>query len=298
MTLPRLWAVSDLHVRHRENRAIVEGLRPRSADDWLIVAGDVGRAGRRRGVGAGPAARAVRRACCGCPATTSCGRAPRTASPLRGEARYRHLVETCPRPGRGHPGGPVPGVGRAGRSGRRRAALPALRLHVPPRRGAARPRRGWPRRTRRAWSAPTSSCCTPTRTRRGPPGARRGWPRPGAARRARSRPAHRAGQPLAAHPAAHARAAAPGVLDLVRHDGDRRLARALPRGGRRLRAPAHPAGDRRGRGAVRRGVAGLPAGVAGPRARFGTPSARCSRARSSQRPAADRLAVPRPAART
>jgi 3',5'-cyclic AMP phosphodiesterase CpdA len=38
---PRLLAVSDLHVRYPENRAIVEGLRPGSDRDWLIVAGDV-----------------------------------------------------------------------------------------------------------------------------------------------------------------------------------------------------------------------------------------------------------------
>jgi hypothetical protein len=38
----RLLAVSDLHVGMRENRPIVEALRPQSADDWLIVAGDVG----------------------------------------------------------------------------------------------------------------------------------------------------------------------------------------------------------------------------------------------------------------
>lgn len=36
-----LLAVSDLHVAYEENREIVEGLRPRSADDWLLVAGDV-----------------------------------------------------------------------------------------------------------------------------------------------------------------------------------------------------------------------------------------------------------------
>lgn len=41
MTNPRLLAVSDLHVRYSENRAIVEGLRPTTDDDWLIVAGDV-----------------------------------------------------------------------------------------------------------------------------------------------------------------------------------------------------------------------------------------------------------------
>ncbi len=37
-----LRAVSDLHIGYAENRDIVEGLKPVSADDWLIVAGDVG----------------------------------------------------------------------------------------------------------------------------------------------------------------------------------------------------------------------------------------------------------------
>ncbi|GID91758.1 metallophosphoesterase family protein [Amorphoplanes digitatis] len=36
-----LYAVSDLHVSYAENRRIVDGLRPGSPDDWLIVAGDV-----------------------------------------------------------------------------------------------------------------------------------------------------------------------------------------------------------------------------------------------------------------
>src|SRR3984957_11917208 len=39
---PRLLALSDLHVGYKENRAIVEGLGPGAAVDWLIVAGDVG----------------------------------------------------------------------------------------------------------------------------------------------------------------------------------------------------------------------------------------------------------------
>jgi 3',5'-cyclic AMP phosphodiesterase CpdA len=38
---PLLFAVSDLHVDHAENLAVVEGLRPRSERDWLIVCGDV-----------------------------------------------------------------------------------------------------------------------------------------------------------------------------------------------------------------------------------------------------------------
>ncbi|MET9297661.1 metallophosphoesterase [Streptomyces sp. NPDC003077] len=37
-----LLAISDLHVRYAENREIVEGLRPMSDDDWLLIAGDVG----------------------------------------------------------------------------------------------------------------------------------------------------------------------------------------------------------------------------------------------------------------
>jgi len=37
-----LYATSDLHVRYPDNRAIVEGMRPTGADDWLLVVGDVG----------------------------------------------------------------------------------------------------------------------------------------------------------------------------------------------------------------------------------------------------------------
>jgi 3',5'-cyclic AMP phosphodiesterase CpdA len=37
-----LYAISDLHVAYAENRALLDGLRPRSPRDWLIVAGDVG----------------------------------------------------------------------------------------------------------------------------------------------------------------------------------------------------------------------------------------------------------------
>jgi hypothetical protein len=39
---PTLYAVSDIHVGYRENRDIVDRLRPTGDDDWLIVAGDVG----------------------------------------------------------------------------------------------------------------------------------------------------------------------------------------------------------------------------------------------------------------
>ncbi|NBE97610.1 metallophosphoesterase [Nonomuraea sp. KC401] len=36
-----LLAISDLHVGYADNREIVEALRPRSAADWLLIAGDV-----------------------------------------------------------------------------------------------------------------------------------------------------------------------------------------------------------------------------------------------------------------
>ena len=39
---PTLWAISDLHTGHTGNKPITESLYPASADDWLIVAGDVG----------------------------------------------------------------------------------------------------------------------------------------------------------------------------------------------------------------------------------------------------------------
>src|SRR5207245_1724393 len=39
--MSKLWAISDLHLGHRANRAALESLRARP-DDWLIVAGDVG----------------------------------------------------------------------------------------------------------------------------------------------------------------------------------------------------------------------------------------------------------------
>ncbi len=41
MSTPRLLAVSDLHVRYPDNRAITADLRPTGDGDWLIVAGDV-----------------------------------------------------------------------------------------------------------------------------------------------------------------------------------------------------------------------------------------------------------------
>ncbi len=40
--MPRLLAISDLHVGYPENRALISELRPANAGDWLLLAGDVG----------------------------------------------------------------------------------------------------------------------------------------------------------------------------------------------------------------------------------------------------------------
>ncbi len=37
----KLWAISDLHVGHPENRQVIESIRPHPGD-WLILAGDLG----------------------------------------------------------------------------------------------------------------------------------------------------------------------------------------------------------------------------------------------------------------
>jgi hypothetical protein len=42
MTASTVWAISDLHAAYDENRQIIRDLRPPSASDWLLVAGDVG----------------------------------------------------------------------------------------------------------------------------------------------------------------------------------------------------------------------------------------------------------------
>ncbi|MFC4003417.1 metallophosphoesterase family protein [Prauserella oleivorans] len=40
--MPNLYATSDLHVTHQGNAPLVDEIRPESAEDWLLVVGDVG----------------------------------------------------------------------------------------------------------------------------------------------------------------------------------------------------------------------------------------------------------------
>ncbi|WP_373293236.1 metallophosphoesterase family protein [Micromonospora sonchi] len=110
-----LYAISDLHVRYAENREFVTGLRPSSDRDWLIVAGDVAEteelvawtlellAGRFHTV-------------LWVPGNHELWSRP-DRDPLRGEARYRRLVDLArglgvvtpedPYPVWHGPGGPV-----------------------------------------------------------------------------------------------------------------------------------------------------------------------------------------------
>jgi 3',5'-cyclic AMP phosphodiesterase CpdA len=91
---PRLLAVSDLHVRYPENRAVVDQLRPGSDDDWLLVAGDV--AERVDDVTATLALLRDRFATVvWVPGNHELWTRSRDRVTLRGEARYRHLVHAC-----------------------------------------------------------------------------------------------------------------------------------------------------------------------------------------------------------
>ncbi|WP_207915536.1 metallophosphoesterase [Micromonospora sp. 15K316] len=90
----RLLAVSDLHVRYAENRAIVDGLRPGSDDDWLIVAGDV--AEYLADVRATLTLLRDRFATViWAPGNHELWTLRDDPVQLRGEARYRELVATC-----------------------------------------------------------------------------------------------------------------------------------------------------------------------------------------------------------
>ncbi|NUR69265.1 MAG: metallophosphoesterase [Hamadaea sp.] len=89
-----LFAVSDLHVAHPENRRIVEGIRPESDEDWLIVAGDVGEIFED----VEWALRQLRtrfRQVIWAPGNHELWTHPQDPVTLRGDLRYRALVQMC-----------------------------------------------------------------------------------------------------------------------------------------------------------------------------------------------------------
>ena len=89
-----LWAISDLHVGHSENRAIVDRLLPDSPDDWLIVAGDV--AEHMAVIEATLASLRERYATViWAPGNHELWTHPGDPVQLRGVARYERLVQVC-----------------------------------------------------------------------------------------------------------------------------------------------------------------------------------------------------------
>jgi 3',5'-cyclic AMP phosphodiesterase CpdA len=103
----KLLAVSDLHVAYRENREVVDGLRPQSAADWLLVAGDVADMAADIEWALRVLSQRFSRVVWapGNHELWTCGRDPLQ---LRGEARYLYLVRLCRRLGIVTPEDPYP----------------------------------------------------------------------------------------------------------------------------------------------------------------------------------------------
>lgn len=94
MTAPTLLAVSDLHVANPANRRIVEALRPRHPGDWLIVAGDVAERAADVHWGLETLARRFDRVIWA-PGNHELWTHPQDEITLRGDDRYRYLVDAC-----------------------------------------------------------------------------------------------------------------------------------------------------------------------------------------------------------
>jgi 3',5'-cyclic AMP phosphodiesterase CpdA len=102
-----LFAISDLHVGHQGNREVLEGIRPETDADWLLVAGDVGEFADdiewALGVLAERFATVV-----WVPGNHELWTPPRDPVTLRGVERYQHLVDFCRRIGVVTPEDPYP----------------------------------------------------------------------------------------------------------------------------------------------------------------------------------------------
>ncbi|REE95825.1 3',5'-cyclic AMP phosphodiesterase CpdA [Thermomonospora umbrina] len=103
----RLYAISDLHVGYAENRAFVESLRPDSPSDWLIVAGDVSERVSDIEWTLGLLADRYETVVW-VPGNHELWTTPKDPVTLRGEERYRHLVDVCRRLGVLTPEDPYP----------------------------------------------------------------------------------------------------------------------------------------------------------------------------------------------
>lgn len=102
-----LFAISDLHVNHAENRRFVAGLRPRAEGDWLIVAGDVADSLAEVEWALGLLAGRFERVLWA-PGNHELLSQRDDPTEPRGEPRYLRLVETCRRLGVLTPEDPYP----------------------------------------------------------------------------------------------------------------------------------------------------------------------------------------------
>ena len=102
-----LTAIADLHVDVVENRRFVESLRPAHDDDWLIVCGDVGETMASVEWALATLARAFAQVVW-VPGNHELWTYPSDPVQLRGEARYRHLVDRCRALGIATPEDPYP----------------------------------------------------------------------------------------------------------------------------------------------------------------------------------------------
>ncbi|WP_454199296.1 metallophosphoesterase family protein [Nocardia sp. Marseille-Q1738] len=89
-----LLAVSDLHLGHSGNRAVVEEIEPTSPDDWLIVAGDVGEKIRDIRWALSHLRSRFERVIW-VPGNHELWTVANDDVQLRGESRYQYLVEMC-----------------------------------------------------------------------------------------------------------------------------------------------------------------------------------------------------------
>jgi len=88
--------VGDLHLEHEENREVVSQLRPESEEDWLIVCGDVADQPHNVEWGLGTLRERFAKVIW-VPGNHELLVHGKGTEDLRGEARYRHLVELCRR---------------------------------------------------------------------------------------------------------------------------------------------------------------------------------------------------------
>ncbi|GEB47493.1 MULTISPECIES: metallophosphoesterase family protein [Streptomyces] len=104
---PGLYAVSDLHIVYDQNKEFLESIRPRTPEDWLIVAGDVSETADEIAWALRLLAARFARVIW-VPGNHELWTPKGDPNQLRGEERYRHLVAVCREAGVVTPEDPFP----------------------------------------------------------------------------------------------------------------------------------------------------------------------------------------------